>query len=48
MTAKCNNLSLVSGSRQRPSPGIEEGKIIMKIVDAAYQSAEQGKAIDLN
>jgi len=35
-------------NRQQPSPGIEEGKIIMKIVDAAYQSAEQGKAIDLN
>jgi len=34
-------------NRKTPSPGIKEGRIVMQIVDAAYQSAEQNRAIDL-
>jgi len=34
-------------NRKQPSPGIEEGKVIMKIVDAAYKSAETGEVIKI-
>ncbi|SHJ28827.1 Gfo/Idh/MocA family protein [Pseudozobellia thermophila] len=34
-------------SRSQPVPGIDEGLTVMRIIDAAYRSAETGKAIDL-
>lgn len=33
--------------RKAPTPGLNEGQIIMNIVDAAYKSAQIGKAVDL-
>lgn len=33
--------------RKQPSPGYEEGQIILNIVDAAYKSAETGLAVKL-
>jgi predicted dehydrogenase len=35
-------------SRKQPSPGIAEGKVIMQIVDAAYESAETGKVVKID
>jgi len=34
-------------SRKQPSPGIEVGMTIMKILDAAYLSSKTGKAVDV-
>jgi predicted dehydrogenase len=33
--------------RKQPSPGFEEGQIVLNIVDAAYKSAETGLAVKL-
>jgi predicted dehydrogenase len=34
-------------NRQAPCPGIEVGQTVMRIVDAAYRSAEENRAVDL-
>ena len=34
-------------TRKQPVPGINEGKVIMQIVDAAYKSAETGEVVKL-
>jgi predicted dehydrogenase len=33
--------------RQKPSPGFEEGQVVLNIVDAAYKSSESGLAVKL-
>ncbi len=34
-------------SRQQPFPGLEEGQMVLDIVDAAYQSAKTGEVVNL-
>lgn len=34
-------------SRKQPSPGFEEGQVVLDIVDAAYKSSESGEVINL-
>ena len=34
-------------TRTQPVPGLEEGQVVLKIVDAAYASSTSGNAIDL-
>ena len=34
-------------NRHAPCPNIEVGQVVMKIVDAAYRSASENRAIDL-
>lgn len=34
-------------SRQQPFPGLEEGQMVLEIVDAAYQSAKTGEVVNL-
>ncbi len=34
-------------NRKTPTPGIKEGQIVMQIVDAAYRSAQENRAVDL-
>ena len=34
-------------SRKQPSPGFEEGQVVLDIVDAAYKSSVSGEVINL-